>query len=96
MGTNCSRIFGLTPFITSDPPWLANLPLLAAHLGLPPAFGLHTPPHIRTHRAVPRFNNLANQHDAWSGPAGNKIRAGPLTSLATAVAAALLIDRLLR
>ena len=35
----------VTPFITPDPPWLANLPLVVAFL---PAFGLS---HIRDERA---------------------------------------------
>ena len=47
-----SRIFlmlnAVTPFITPDPPWLANLPLVVAIMAFLLAFGLS---HIRAERA---------------------------------------------
>jgi hypothetical protein len=41
----------VTPFITPDPPWLANLPLVVAIMAFLLAFGLS---HIRAERALPR------------------------------------------
>ena len=38
----------VTPFITPDPPWLANLPLVVAIMAFLVAFGLS---HIRAERA---------------------------------------------
>jgi hypothetical protein len=38
----------VTPFITPDPPWLANLPLVVAIMAFLLAFGLS---HIRAERA---------------------------------------------
>ena len=38
----------VTPFITPDPPWLANLPLVIAIMAFLLAFGLS---HIRAERA---------------------------------------------
>lgn len=58
--------------------------------------GLARAAHHAIDRAVARLDNLSEQHDAWVESAGNQIRARPLTSLAIAVAAGLLIDRLLR
>jgi hypothetical protein len=44
-------INAVTPFITPDPPWLANLPLVVAIMAFLLAFGLS---HIRAERALPR------------------------------------------
>jgi len=58
--------------------------------------GMARAAHHPTTRPLARPDNLSEQHDAWVESAGNQIRARPLTSLAIAVAAGLLIDRLLR
>ena len=42
------RLNAVTPFITPDPPWLANLPLVIAIMAFLLAFGLS---HIRAERA---------------------------------------------
>ncbi|RZL02132.1 MAG: hypothetical protein EOP36_08535 [Rubrivivax sp.] len=52
--------------------------------------------HHAIDRAVATAESLGESHEAWVEAAGNQIRARPLTSLALAVAAGLLIDRVLR
>ncbi|MGH6645963.1 hypothetical protein [Aquabacterium sp.] len=58
--------------------------------------GLARAAHHAIDRAVAAVEALGETHEAWVEAAGNEIRARPLTSLALAVAAGLLIDRLLR
>lgn len=52
--------------------------------------------HQAIDRAVAAAESIGETHEAWVEAAGNQIRARPLTSLALAVGAGLLIDRLLR
>lgn len=52
--------------------------------------------HHAIDRAVAAIEALGDSQEAWVEAAGNQIRARPLTSLALAVAAGLLIDRALR
>jgi ElaB/YqjD/DUF883 family membrane-anchored ribosome-binding protein len=52
--------------------------------------------HQAIDRAVATIEALGETHEEWVESAGNHIRARPLTSLAIAVAAGLVIDRLLR
>jgi hypothetical protein len=49
----------VTPFITPDPPWLANLPLVVAIMAFLLAFGLS---HIRAERARATNPNTGKGH----------------------------------
>ena len=51
----------VTPFITPDPPWLANLPLVVAIMAFLLAFGLA---HIRAERARAANGESQNQGEA--------------------------------
>jgi hypothetical protein len=58
----------VTPFITPDPPWLANLPLVIAIMAFLLAFGLS---HIRAERA--RAGESANpKHRSRQSDGGNE------------------------
>ena len=50
----------VTPFITPDPPWLANLPLVVAIMAFLLAFGLS---HIRAERARASTNRQHHRSD---------------------------------
>ena len=61
----------VTPFITPDPPWLANLPLVVAIMAFLLAFGLS---HIRAERA--RAAKAVNPKNRKRPPNGRQGRMG--------------------